>query len=128
MKALVLAAALGFSCGRPTILEGKPAEVFRAITKHDTQAVTVSDKTVFYGGKVPPSDGLKCHEEVGHMKGQVEPLCHWLRGANYIDDDELSCAAVWIFIYGMDYAVHGANNRFEKGARAACGQSSPSSP
>lgn len=117
MTRLILLLALT-GCGQSILLEGKPAEVFRRITKHD--AITLSDKTVIYGGAEPPSATLMCHE--GEHQKQVEQLCTQLVADGYIDGDELSCMAVWISIYGIDYAVHGYNNRFEKGARAACNQ------
>lgn len=114
----VLALAVGIfgtGCGQPQMLEGKPAEVFRRITKH--KAITLSDKTVIYGTENPPSACLVAHEEA-HMR-QVGPLCHFLRKAGYIDEDELSCMAIWVSVYSLDAAVHGAkNNRFELGARA----------
>ena len=119
--ALVAVAVLGLvllftGCAGDQMLDGNTDDVFRKITKHD--AITLSDKTTIYGSAEPPSPCLVAHEE--SHKRQVRILCNFLVSAGYIDDDdtrEIACGAVWVSVYTLDFAVHGAKNRFELGAR-----------
>lgn len=112
-------------CAGHQAVGGMPSEVLRHISGGKS-AITLTDKTVlFFGEAQPPSACLVAHESE-HQK-QVAEVCGALVDMGAIYDDEESCFVVWLAVYGQGWAVHGADNRWEKGAREAsaaeCGRS-----
>ena len=113
--------ALSFGCtptgaGRDLQLDGGTAEAFRKLVGHD--AVTVSERITIYGGENPPSAQLQCHEN--QHKAQAAVIADALVSIGALEDEELTRMAAWLAVYGIDYAVYGYDNRFERGAREAC--------
>lgn len=114
---LALLAACRTSGGDVYLDEGV-GKRYRAIMGHT--AVTVSERTAIYGTP-DPGPVLVCHEEA--HKRQARIIADALVGIGALEDEELPRMAAWVAVYGIDYAVHGyAGNRFERGARRACGQ------
>lgn len=102
--------------GKELRLTGDAASALRKLIKHD--AITLTERTAIYGVPAPEGSRVVCHERE-HQR-QIAVVADALVALGAIDDDELSRAAVWLALYLQDSAIYGYDNRWEKGARAAC--------
>lgn len=97
-------------------LTGDSAAALRKIIGHD--AITLSEKLTIYGVEAPAGSTIACHEDA--HKRQARVIGDALVAIGAIEDEDVTRAAAWLAVYGIDYGVYGYANRFEKGAIALC--------